>query len=142
MREKITVSVVINKDRETVWQQWTEPTSISSWCHASDDWGVGAVSNDVQVGGRFSIEMKAQDGSDGFLWEGTYEQVAAPEFLSYVMGEGESARRVEVRFASLHDGQTEVREAFDPETENSDEIQRAGWRAILENFKQWVEGNK
>jgi hypothetical protein len=29
---------------------------------------------------------------------------------------------------------------FDPETENSLELQKNGWQAILNNFKAYVEG--
>ena len=34
-----------------------------------------------------------------------------------------------------------VTETFDPEHENPEEMQRAGWQAILENFKKYVEFN-
>src|SRR3989344_269880 len=30
---------------------------------------------------------------------------------------------------------------FDPETENTEELQRSGWQSILENFKKYVESN-
>lgn len=32
-----------------------------------------------------------------------------------------------------------VIESFDPETENSEELQQQGWQAILNNFKKYVE---
>jgi len=32
-----------------------------------------------------------------------------------------------------------VKETFDAETENSPELQRAGWQAILDNFARHVE---
>jgi hypothetical protein len=38
-------------------------------------------------------------------------------------------------------GQTEVTVTFDPETENSIELQRNGWQAILDNFKKYAETN-
>ncbi len=31
-------------------------------------------------------------------------------------------------------------EEFDAETENSVELQRKGWQAILDSFKRYVEG--
>jgi hypothetical protein len=34
-----------------------------------------------------------------------------------------------------------VVEEFEAETENSEELQRAGWQAILDNFKKYVEEN-
>jgi hypothetical protein len=33
-------------------------------------------------------------------------------------------------------------ESFEAEGTNSDEQQRAGWQAILDNFKKYVESNK
>jgi hypothetical protein len=37
--------------------------------------------------------------------------------------------------------QTEVTVTFDPETENSIDLQRQGWQAILDNFKKYTEAN-
>jgi hypothetical protein len=34
---------------------------------------------------------------------------------------------------------TEVTVTFDPETENSIDLQREGWQAILNNFKTYAE---
>jgi hypothetical protein len=34
-----------------------------------------------------------------------------------------------------------ITQTFDPENENSEEKQRSGWQAILDNFKKYVEGN-
>jgi hypothetical protein len=36
----------------------------------------------------------------------------------------------------------DVIESFDPETENSEEMQQQGWQAILNNFKKYVESFK
>jgi hypothetical protein len=30
---------------------------------------------------------------------------------------------------------------FDPENENTIEVQRGGWQAILDNFRKYVESN-
>jgi hypothetical protein len=43
----------------------------------------------------------------------------------------------------VNDGSTcKVVEEFEAETENSEELQRAGWQAILDNFKKYVEENQ
>ena len=34
--------------------------------------------------------------------------------------------------------QTIIEEQFEPENENSEELQQAGWQAILDNFKEYV----
>lgn len=35
-----------------------------------------------------------------------------------------------------------IKSTFDAETENSTELQRQGWQAILNNFVNYVESNK
>ena len=52
-----------------------------------------------------------------------------------VMADG---RTVDVTFEETSDGVL-VTETFEAETENTEELQRAGWQAILENFRQYVE---
>jgi hypothetical protein len=37
--------------------------------------------------------------------------------------------------------QTKVIETFEAESENSIEMQRDGWQAILDNFKKYAESN-
>jgi uncharacterized protein YndB with AHSA1/START domain len=50
-----------------------------------------------------------------------------------------SARKVSVSFFSADDKTTKIVETFDPEAQNPEEMQRAGWQAILDNFKHYVE---
>lgn len=134
---KITVSCIVNAPLSHVWEQWTTPESIQQWCHASDDWTVGAVSNDVRVGGRFSTIMKAKDDSVSFDFGGVYTVVDEPYELAYAMDDG---REVTITFEQSGD-EVEVTEVFDMEHENSAEKQHEGWQAILNNFKIYVENN-
>ena len=46
----------------------------------------------------------------------------------------------EILFEEIN-GQTKVTEHFDAEAENSEDMQRTGWQAILDNFKKYVEAN-
>jgi hypothetical protein len=39
------------------------------------------------------------------------------------------------------DGGTKVIESFEPENENPEEMQRAGWQMILDRFKGYVEAS-
>jgi uncharacterized protein YndB with AHSA1/START domain len=81
--------------------------------------------------------MEAKDGSFGFDLEGVYDQVEIQKRIGYTLSDG---RKVMVEF--VVDGITcKVVEAFEAETENSEELQRAGWQAILDNFKKYVEEN-
>ena len=50
----------------------------------------------------------------------------------------DDGRKVTIEFAQTPQG-VEVIETFDPEQENTRELQQAGWQAILDNFKKYVE---
>lgn len=71
----------------------------------------------------------------GFDFTGTYEQVKEGEFISFRMSDG---RMVEITFTE-EKGVIKLNESFEVEGTNSDEQQRAGWQAILGNFKKYVE---
>ena len=51
------------------------------------------------------------------------------------MGDG---RMWETNFSKVDDG-TKVIELFEAENENPEEMQKAGWQAILNNFKNYIE---
>ena len=62
-------------------------------------------------------------------------------FLSYgIPGKMEGERYVKVSFEKAENG-IKVTEDFEPETENSHELQQQGWQAILENFKKYVDSS-
>ena len=73
--------------------------------------------------------------SQGFDFEGTHTCVVPNKTLAHRMSDG---REVTVEFAERPGG-VQVTETFDPETENTPELQRQGWQAILDNFKRHVE---
>lgn len=50
-------------------------------------------------------------------------------------------RRVELSFTQDGDS-TRVVETFEAEGQNSLELQRQGWQAILDNFKKYAESKK
>ena len=134
---QITVRTTVNAPLEKVWTAWTEPEHITKWCFASDDWEAPTATNDLRTGGSFTTRMQAKDGSFGFDMGGTYDEVRLRELIAYTMGDG---RKVRVEFAEAEGG-VEVRETFDMEHENSEEKQRDGWQAILENFKKHAEAS-
>jgi uncharacterized protein YndB with AHSA1/START domain len=133
----ITVEMKVNAPLEKVWDYWTNPQHIVNWNYASEDWHAPHATNDLRVGGKFSSRMEAKDGSMGFDFEGEYTKVEQHIEIEYVLAD---ARKVNIRFDS--DGkETTVTETFDPENENTLELQRAGWQAILDNFKRYTESN-
>lgn len=137
MANAITIETNIKADISKVWQFWTEPEHICQWLFASDDWECPKAENDVRVGGKFSSTMRAKDLSVSFDFSGTYTQVEPQALLEYTMPD---SRKVRIVFTS-HEGTTTVVETFDMETMNSEERQRSGWQAILDNFKKHVESS-
>lgn len=135
--DKILIHAIVLADIEKVWDYYTRPEHITKWNFASDDWQCPHASNDMRVGGKYLARMEAKDGSFGFDFEAVYEQIIVGERFSYTMPDG---REVQVTFKDA-DGKTEVSINFDAETENSIEIQRQGWQAILDNFKKYTEMN-
>lgn len=135
MRDTITVEAHIHAPLTHVWDAYTDPRAIEEWNAAAPTWHTRDAQNDLRVGGRFSCRMEAKDGSEGFEFEGVYSQVALHERIAYTMDDG---RKVEIVFSSEPNGVC-VTETFEPETENTHELQRAGWQAILENFKKYCE---
>ncbi len=131
----ITVQVLINAPTKKVWEFWTEPQHIIKWTFASDDWHAPYAENDLRIDGKFKTTMAAKDGSMSFDFEGIYTDVQTYKLIEYVLGDG---RKVNISFES-GDNVTTVTETFDPESENSVDLQRDGWQAILDNFKNYVE---
>ena len=132
---KITIQTDISADAETVWDYYTAPEHITKWNYASPDWHCPKAENDLRVGGTFISRMEAKDGSFGFDFEGMYDEVNAPENLTYSMSD---SRKVSVHFEAAG-YKTRVTLSFDPENENPKEMQREGWQAILNNFKKYAE---
>jgi len=136
-RTAITVETLVNAPVEKVWKCWNEPEHIKGWAFASDDWHAPYSENDVRTNGKFKTTMAAKDGSFSFDFEGVYTNVQPNEVIEYAMGDG---RKVKIVF-SENGNETKVTETFDPESENSIEMQRGGWQAILDNFKKYTEAN-
>jgi uncharacterized protein YndB with AHSA1/START domain len=133
--KKITVSTTVNAPIEKVWEYWIQPEHITQWYHASDDWHAPHVENDLKVDGRFKTNMAAKDGSASFDFEGIYSNIDQNKFIEYNMADG---RNVKIYFETLPEG-IKLTETFDPENINSEELQRTGWQAILDNFKKYAE---
>ena len=134
MTNQITVNQIINAPIQKVWEYWTSPEHIVHWNFATDEWQCPTAINDLEPEGKFSWRMEAKDGSMGFDYAGVYRSIEPFEKIEKNLDDG---RLVTVHF-SEQDGVTEVVENFEPD-ENSIDLQRQGWQAILNNFKKYVE---
>jgi uncharacterized protein YndB with AHSA1/START domain len=132
---KITVETTIAAPIEEVWRAWTTPDDIKQWNAASDDWHTTAATVDLRVGGGFSSRMEAKDGSFGFGFAGTYHRIVPNELIEMNLGDD---RGIVVEFLAQAECVI-VRETFDAEETHSIELQRQGWQAILDRFKQYAE---
>jgi len=133
----ITIESTVNAPVEKVWEIWTQPDHVTKWNSANEEWHTPKAENDLRIGGNFSYRMEAKDGSFGFDFGGVYDDVKKNEYIEYTMGDG---RKVKTTFKSQGNS-TKVIESFDAETQNSVEMQKAGWQAILDNFKKYAEAN-
>ena len=131
----ITVETTVNAPVEKVWKTWTSPEHIIKWNNASDDWHTPRATNDLKVGGKFTSRMESRDGKMGFDFEGTYDVVKTNEKIEYTILDG---RKVKINFVKMGN-QTKVTETFEAENENPIEMQRGGWQAIMDNFKEYTE---
>ncbi len=134
--EKITVKATVKAAKRKVWDYYTQPQHITQWNFADPSWHCPRATNDLKVGGRYVARMEARDGSFGFDFDATYTLVSAYDRLIYEFG----GRQAIITF-NERDGQTDISVSFDPEQENSLELQRGGWQSILNNFVKYAEAN-
>ena len=136
-KETITVETLVNASIEKVWTFWTKPEHITKWNAASDDWHTTRAENDLRIGGKFLSRMEAKDGSFGFDFEGVYIDVIINGKISYTLLDD---RKVTITFSPTENG-IQITETFEAENQNPLELQKLGWQAILNNFKNYVENN-
>lgn len=134
-KQQVTVETTVKAPIAKVWDYWSAPEHIIKWSAASEDWHTPRAENDLRAGGKFSSRMEAKDGSFGFDFGGTYDEVITHELISYTMADG---RQVSIKFNNDGDS-TGIVETFDTETQNSVEMQQQGWQAILDNFRKYTE---
>jgi uncharacterized protein YndB with AHSA1/START domain len=142
---KLTVSIKIQAPLEKVWEVMWKPEHIVHWAFADEatwhcPWARGEK---PKVGGVFTTRMEARDGSFGFDLTGQYTKVEPMKSMSYTLGEMkeyflDAGRVVDIVFEETPEW-TKITETFDAEDIHSHEMQIAGWQAILNNFKKYLE---
>lgn len=136
-KTKITVGNTVNAPVAKVWEFWTAPEHITQWNSPSDTWHTPRAENDLRKGGKFLSRMEAKDGSFGFDFAGVYDEVTPHELIAYTMEDG---RQAEITFTG-NGNETNISVTFDAENENPVDMQREGWQAIANSFKQYAETN-
>ena len=131
----VTIQTAVGVPIEKVWTYWTSPEHIVQWNSASDDWHSPNALNDLRENGRFSYRMESKDGKEGFDFTGTYDEVVPFERIAYTLDDG---RKVLTSFTEK-EGKTEIVSVFEAENTFPVEMQKAGWQAILDRFKDYAE---
>jgi uncharacterized protein YndB with AHSA1/START domain len=80
---KITVETVVKAELNQVWDVWNSPAHIKQCNTAQDDWHTTRSSVDLREGGAFLSRMEAEDGSEGFDFEGTYNRIVPQKVIEY-----------------------------------------------------------
>jgi uncharacterized protein YndB with AHSA1/START domain len=134
-KTNVRVETTINAPIEKVWALWTDPRHVMHWNNASDDWCTSYAENDLSIGGKFVYRMEARDNTAGFDFSGEYTRIEPLKVIEYKL---DDERKVEVHFHQTG-SRTTVTEVFGTETTNPVNVQKKGWQAILDNFRDYVE---
>jgi uncharacterized protein YndB with AHSA1/START domain len=131
----ITVVTAVKAPIEKAWELLTTPEHIVKWNFATDEWCCPSATNDFRLGGAFNWRMEAKDGSMGFNFTGSYDEIEPNKSIKYILDDG---RKTEIFFSSSGES-TEIIEIFEAENSTSLEMQQTGWQSILDNFKKYAE---
>ena len=131
----IEINTVIHSTVEKVWNCYNSPEDIMNWNFASEDWYCPFSKNDLLVGGELRNTMVAKDGSLQFDFVAVYKEIIPYHFIQYTIEDG---RNVEIEFVE-NGKSTQLIIRFEPENQNSLELQQQGWQSIFNNFKEYVE---
>jgi uncharacterized protein YndB with AHSA1/START domain len=119
---------------DQAWTVYTNSEYITKWNYANDDWHCPKAVNHLIVDGTFNYTMAAKDESFSFDFAGKYVEIKEHEYLSIKLDDG---RGLELFFIPTTTG-TRVIETFEPEKENTLELQEQGWQLILNNYAKFA----
>ena len=133
--QMIHTEVTVHVPVEKAWKFWTEPEHVMKWNFATKDWICPRADNDLRKGGKFNYRMESKDKAMGFDFYGTYDDVATHEKIEYTLGDN---RKVRIQFVA--DGpDTHILQDFEAENENPADMQKFGWQAIMNHYKEYAE---
>lgn len=135
----ITITRLFDAPRKLVFECWMKPEHLLHWYSAGGGWTTPYAESDGRTGGRFKIGFAGPVGPDGknqgaFDFTGTYDEVKPPERIVFTIDDG---RPVTVVFTE-EAGKTLITLTLTLETTHSEEQQRHGWSAMLENLSKYL----
>ncbi len=136
--QKIRVETTVDATADEVWDCYTNPNHIIHWNCASREWTCHSVINDLRVGGLHSMRLEVKNGSFGFDFNAIYDAVDIGKCFAYTIADG---RKVTATL-SESENTTKITLIFDRDKDYSAEMQRKGWQAILDSFKNYAESQQ
>lgn len=131
----INTEVLLETTIQKAWEVYTQEAFIVQWNFASLDWHCPKAENNLKVGGKFIYTMAAKDDSMSFDFSGKYDEIIPQKKITYTMDDN---RKAVVLFEDIGN-KTKVQVSFEAEQSNPEEMQKAGWQAILNNYKLVAE---
>ena len=129
---------VIKADRELVFEAFTDPGIMSRWFYGMED-GTAEVSNTLEVGGGFRINMRSPDGTE-YMHTGEYREIQPNERLVFTWNSDHAEDTVvTVSFRPVTGG-TEVTIEHEFLEVSEREPHRRGWTLCLANLEKYFEG--
>jgi len=130
----ILISRTVSAPIERVFQAFLDPADLLHWHHATDGWTTPHAVTDPVAGGAFNIGFRSPDGSQGFEFGGTYDEIDPPKRIVYTIGDG---RKVWIDFKPVGD-KTQVDLTLTLEDVHGETQQRDGWTGMLENLDRYL----
>ncbi len=134
----ISVQTIINAPIEIVWKLWTLPEHILKWNSPSLEWHTTLAENDLKINGQFKYAMQAKDQSAGFDFEGVYTNINVFSLIEYKLFDN---RTGSILFEENSNG-VKITETFEPNNEDSKDMQKQWCQAVIDNFKAYAELNE
>ncbi len=103
--QRLRITRVFDAPREVVFGWWSEAGKLQQWSGCKETTKC-EVKMDFRVGGSFTQKMQIA-GAGEFTLTGTYDEIVAPERISYRADMGHAITRIVVEFFE-QGGQTKV----------------------------------
>lgn len=134
----VIVKRVIKADTNLVFEAFTKPEIMSKWFYGMEN-GTSEVSNTLEVGGGFRINMRSPDGKE-YMHTGEYREIQPNERLVFTWNSDYAVDTVvTVSFHPVTDG-TEVTIEHEFLDVSEREPHRRGWTLCLTNLEGYFEG--
>lgn len=129
----VVVKRVIKADPERVFEAFTKPAIMNEWFYGMEE-GTAEVSNTLEVGGGFRINMRSVDGTE-YMHTGEYREIVPHEKLVFTWNSNFARDTVvTVSFRPVPGG-TEVTIEHELLTVSEREPHRRGWTACLTHLE-------